>query len=64
MKVSDYLQKQMFSRRVHNASRGKASIFKGIAGKSPMVKPGALSLYFNQEKFMDEIHAGGHIIFD
>ena len=64
MKVSDYLQKQMFSRRVHNASRGKASTFKGIAGKSQMVKPGALSLYFNQEKFMDEIHAGGHIIFD
>ena len=64
MKVSDYLQKQMFSRRVHNESSGNASTFKGIAGKSQMVKPGALSIYFNQEKFLEEIHAGGHIIFD
>lgn len=63
MKVSDYLQKQMFSRRLHDASHGVIT-YRGLAGKSQMAKPGAVSQYFNQEKFMDEIHSGGHIIYD
>lgn len=63
MKISDYLQKQLFSRRVHDASHGVIT-YRGLAGKSPMTKPGSVSMYFNQEKFMDEIHSGGHIIYD
>lgn len=60
IRISDYLQKPLFRRRIHNPARHEV---RGTSGTAPMQRPGALSICFTQEKFMDEIHSGGHVIY-
>lgn len=63
MKVSDYLVKKQWSRRELGARATTTSV-TGIGGKAPMSKPSGQYITFTQDKFLNEINTGTHIVYD
>ena len=63
MKISDYLVKKQWSRRDLPSGQSYTQTSYG-AGKAAMKKPSGRYVTFNQDKFLDEIHSGAHIIYD
>jgi hypothetical protein len=61
MKISDYLVKKQWSRRVlgHNSSYIETNPKNNV-----MRKPSGKFEVFSQDRFLNEIHSGSHIIFD
>lgn len=66
MKISDYLKKKQWSRRempMINSSAIVAST--GMNGQiTQMSKPNGQFITFSQDKFLNEIHSGAHIVYD
>lgn len=63
MKVSDYLIKKSFRRRTLNY--GSTIVTTGFSPTNQaMKKPTGRYEYFNQDKILDELHSGSHIIYN
>lgn len=63
MKFQDLLVKKQWSRRVRTQG-SQAYISKSPAEKIPMNGPSGSYMSFSQDKFLDEIHSGAHVIYD
>ena len=63
MKVSDYLVKKQWFRREMGAKSTISSV-TGIGGMAPMSKPSGQYITFTQDKFLNEISEGTHIVYD
>ena len=63
MRISDYLMKQQWSRRELGKTAVTSSYGDG-GGKAQMSKPSGQHITFNQDKFLNEINSGTHVIYD
>ena len=63
MKISDYLVKKQWSRRELGRTAVTATVGSG-GGKVQMSKPSGQVITFTQDKFLNEINEGTHIIYD
>ena len=64
MRISDYLMKQQWSRRELGREAVVSSVIGDGAGKAQMSKPSGRYITFNQDKFLNEINSGTHIVYD
>lgn len=65
MKISDYLHKKPWSRRVVTGTTQNATVTTGATPVDTTMKlPSGKNEYFNQDRFMDELHSGSHIIYN
>lgn len=63
MRISDYLVKKQWYRRELGMNPVISSV-ASVGGKSPMSKPVGQYITFTQDKFLNEINEGTHIVYD